>query len=117
MAGVLGFGVALALVIIFWYPVRYALGITTQASMSYDFVSGVGPMLTTVLLSGSIFAGLWHHISCHQQGCARIARYPIGDTGFKVCRIHHPDQKVRDGLKSHHLHAAWHSHQERTGQG
>jgi hypothetical protein len=84
------------------------LGIDTQQSDNYDFVSGVGPMLVTIMFgSGAIIAFCRRH-NCHQHHCWRLARHQAG--AYLVCRRHHPDPAVREGLRPHHIAA---SHQER----
>ena len=84
----------------------HALGIDTQQSYNYDFVSGVGPMLL-VLLG---YAGVIRRINCHQQRCWRIGRYHVAGGQYTVCRKHHPDDAIRNGLRAHHIRIAHEAH-------
>jgi hypothetical protein len=94
----------------------HALGIDTQQSYNYDFVSGVGPMVITSLGFSGVLLGAWRHINCHTEGCLWIGRYPVGDGRFKTCRRHHPDPAVQEGVKAHHLQAAHDAHATRTAR-
>ncbi len=64
----------------------HLLGIDTQQSDNYDFVSGVGPMIITAVGYTGIIVGLWHHVNCHYTGCLRIARHRIDGTPW--CNRH-----------------------------
>jgi hypothetical protein len=89
-----------------------AMGIDTQSSQNYDFVSGVGPMIIAALGFTGIAATAIHHLNCHVAGCPRLARYPVGDGQFRVCLRHHPDPTVRDGgVQAEHIAAAHEAHQ------
>lgn len=67
---------------------QYALGITTQASHSYDAVSGSLPVVVGVLGFSSVFTAGYKHINCEQPGCLRPGhRHP--DHGRPVCRRHY----------------------------
>lgn len=77
----------------FWYTIRHALGIDTQQSMAYDFVSGSGPMLVTALFSATVVTGAWHHVNCHEPGCYRLGRHKIDGTPW--CNRH--QEKARPG--------------------
>jgi hypothetical protein len=35
--------------------------------------------------------GWYWHRTCHQHRCWRIGRHPVGATGIKTCRRHHPE--------------------------
>lgn len=45
--------------------------------------------------------------NCHVHRCWRLGRHPVDKTPYHVCRKHHPDPKVREGLKAHHVHRHW----------
>lgn len=91
------------------------MGIDTQQSQNYDFVSGVGPMLITAIGLSTLIAGAFRHFNCHVNGCPRIGRYPVAGGHFKVCRVHHPDEAVRDGnVSRHHILQAHLRHLGRT---
>lgn len=69
------------------HGLAHGLGIDTQASQNYDFVSGVGPMIIAALGYAGLIASVVHHLNCHQPGCWRIGRHRIG-TGV-WCGRHH----------------------------
>ena len=101
--GVLVFLLAAAsgvLLFAFWYTIRHALGIDTQQSMAYDFVSGSGPMFVTIIGYSTIITGFWHHVNCHEPGCWRFGRHKVNGTPW--CNRHHekarPDETVADKL-------------------
>ena len=113
--------IALALLgAITWAAVAYEhgwahfLGIDTQQSQNYDFVSGVGPMIVTLLVSGGIFVTLIRHVNCHAPGCWRLGKFPLAGGQFKVCRRHHPDEEVRTGRNDllAHIWAQHHAHRQ-----
>jgi hypothetical protein len=82
-----------------------------EGGQNYAFTSGPGPMLITAVGLSTIIAGAWHHINCHVDGCMMIGRYPLAGGQYKVCRRHHPDDKVRrKGLTLHHIHEAHRAH-------
>jgi len=93
--------------------VQHSLGIDTQTSPNYDFVSGVGPMLIAALGFSGIGAGVLRHLNCHQDRCPKPGRFPVAGGQYKTCRTHHPDPTVREGIKAHHLLAAHQDHQRR----
>ena len=70
----------------------HLLGIDTQQSDNYDFVSGVGPMIIAALGYVGIIGGMWHHINCRAPGCLLLGHYP-DSRGVKWCGRHHPDHK------------------------
>lgn len=69
-----------------WFNVQRQLGIDTQQSQSYDFVSGVGPMLIASLGFSGVLVGVWHHVNCHADGCWRPGRFSVADGAFKLCK-------------------------------
>jgi hypothetical protein len=73
---------------------------------NYAFTSGPGPMFLTTAGMSTIIVGGWHHLNCHVYKCMRVARFPVAGGQYKVCRKHHPDEVVRNGLKLHHIHEA-----------
>lgn len=87
------------------------LGIDTQQSDNYDFVSGVGPMIVTTLGFSTLITGAWHALNCHADGCMRIGRFHVAGGQYKVCGKHHkhvtgqPSKLTADVLKAaHELH-------------
>lgn len=72
---------------------------------NYAFASGVGPMLLTATGLSTIIAGLWHHLNCRADGCARIGTHP-DSRGVKWCWRHHPDHQGRKPTTAmlHQLH-------------
>ena len=72
------------------------MGIDTQQSQNYDFVSGVGPMFITAIGLSSLIAGLWHHVNCHQSGCWRIGKHKIDGTPW--CSYHHEAVRATDAV-------------------
>jgi hypothetical protein len=65
----------------------HSLGIDTQQSQNYDFVSGVGPMVVAMVGYVSLFASLVHSVNCHEQGCWRVGRHKVD--GSPWCNRHH----------------------------
>lgn len=96
-----------------WLGFHHALGIDTQSSQNYDFVSGVGPMVIAALGFSGVGVTVLHHLNCHQTGCPRIGRFPVAGGQFKTCRQHHPDPAVREGIQAQHLKAAHEAYQNR----
>jgi len=96
----------------------YGLGVhpypaSSSTPWTYQLLSGFVPALTVVSLV-TLLAGAWRHLSCHVDGCPRIARYPVAGGRFKVCRAHHPEDEVRSRSISHrHILAAHRAHLER----
>jgi hypothetical protein len=102
-----------ALCVVFGRGLIHLLGIDTQQSDNYDFVSGVGPMLIAALGYIGIIGGMWKHLNCHADGCMLIGRYPVAGGKYKVCRRHHPDDEVRArGLSVHLIHREHAAHQQ-----
>ncbi len=79
------------------------------------FTCSVAELIAAVLaLSslGTVIGGvalLYRHIECHQEGCRRIGKHPLGH--LKLCGHHHPD--VPEGgvdaahiLETHRRHHA-----------
>lgn len=94
----------------------HALGIDTQQSQEYDFVSGVGPMIITAVGYTGVIASIVHHLNCHVDTCPRIGRYPLAGGEFRVCRRHLPDDHpARQKLTAHHIHLAHREHLARSG--
>lgn len=69
------------------HGVAHFLGIDTQQSQNYNFMSGFGPIIVTLLLSGSVLGTIWHSINCHEHGCWRFGRHKINGTPW--CNHHH----------------------------
>lgn len=67
---------------------QHALGMDTQTTHNYASVSGVLPIMVTLLGFSSLFVGAWKHVNCEQPGCWRWGhRHP--DHGRPVCREHY----------------------------
>lgn len=94
------------------HGLQHYLGIDTQSSYNYDFVSGVGPMIVALLSYSGILLIVWHHLNCHQDGCFRIGRYQVAGGRFRTCRGHHPDPAIQQGVQAHHLLEAHRAHQQ-----
>lgn len=71
-----------------WLGLDRALGIDTQNSQNYAFVSGSGPMFIAALGFSSVAVSLLRHLNCEQPGCWRLGhRHP--DHGRPVCKWHY----------------------------
>jgi hypothetical protein len=113
LAALLAPAAAVAAIGLFPRGFIHLFGIDTQQSDNYDFVSGAGPILTTLLLgSGALIAFLRRH-NCHQHRCLRVGRHPVAGGQFVVCRRHHPDVRFRAGVQAHHIAAAHEAHLSR----
>jgi hypothetical protein len=91
--------------------VIHLLGIDTQQSDNYDFVSGVGPMIITFVLGAGVLGTIWRHVNCHADKCARIGRFHVAGGQFKLCGRHHhevtghPHKLTAELIKlAHHRH-------------
>jgi len=71
-----------------WLGFQHSLGIDTQQSEYYDFVSGVGPMIIASLGFSGILVTAWKHINCEHPGCM-LPGHPHPDHGRPVCRRHY----------------------------
>ncbi len=74
-------------IVAFEHGFAHFLGIDTQTSQNYDFVSGVGPMFVTAVGYGGLIAALIGKFNCHQEGCWRIGKHHIN--GSPWCNMHH----------------------------
>jgi hypothetical protein len=74
-------------------------GIDTQQSDNYDFFSGSGPVFVALLGFSSLFAGLAHHVNCHEPGCWRVGRHKVNGTPW--CNVHH--EHARPERSEHEL--------------
>lgn len=79
--------------LMWWYPLFHFLGVDYGLPYGhfnfYNLWSGFGGALPDVLILTAL-AGWLYHNNCHQHRCWRIGRHPVGDTGLRVCRRHHP---------------------------
>jgi hypothetical protein len=66
----------------------------------YGFFSGPGSDISELAVIGAVYAGL-RRVNCPITGCWRLGLHRTA-TGHRVCRKHHPDDK----LTVEHLHAA-----------
>lgn len=95
---VIFFGVLAILGTAVWAMVKYehgfahGLGVDTQASQFYDFVSGSGPMFIALIGYSGLFAGLWHSLNCHEPGCLLIGRHKVNGTPW--CNLHHENART-----------------------
>jgi hypothetical protein len=69
------------------HGMAHGIGVDTQQSQEYDFVSGVGPMIIAAIGYISLIAAGWHALNCHQPGCWRVGRHKVGGTPW--CNRHH----------------------------
>lgn len=63
------------------------LGIDTQASQNYDFVSGVGPMIITAIGYGGLITAVIGKFNCHYKRCWRLGKHHVN--GSPWCNKHH----------------------------
>jgi hypothetical protein len=71
------------------YGDRFAIGIwpvPQGTPWTYQLESGFVPALTVVSLV-TLLGGAWHHVNCHQSGCARIGKHKVDGTPW--CSLHH----------------------------
>jgi hypothetical protein len=88
------------------HAIIHALGIDTQLSFFYAFYSGFGPFAVSVLTLALSIGTILFAVNCHVHGCLRIGKYPMVGGQFKVCRKHHSNPAVKNGLTVEHIHAA-----------
>ena len=91
----------------------HILGIDTQQSWAYDFWSGIGPCLISLVALGLTSLTVYLVFNCHQFGCKRVGRYPVAGGQYRTCRKHHPDPAVQGGLRAHSIRLADRQHRER----
>lgn len=92
-------GTALWAIVAYEHGFAHFLGIDTQGSQNYDFVSGVGPMIVTGLGYGGLITALVAKFNCHKPGCWRIGKHHIN--GSPWCDAHHGD--VRPERRDHEI--------------
>lgn len=85
-------GLITTLDVVFAHATIHFLGIDTQQSDNYDFVSGVGPMIVTAIGYGGLVAGFWHHVNCHEAGCWRLGKHKVDGTPW--CSLHHQNARA-----------------------
>lgn len=66
------------------------MGLTDASGKPYLFWSGIGADLSEFAVVGGVFAAYRKH-NCHVHRCWRLARHPVADTQWIVCRRHHPE--------------------------
>lgn len=67
----------------------HVLGLDDGSGRWYLWWSGMGANIGEFAIVGSLLSGVRHH-NCHVRGCWRVGRHPVVDTGYVVCRRHHP---------------------------
>lgn len=70
-----------------WFTIT---GARDEAGGWYGLWSGFGGALPDVLLL-TAFLGWARHNQCHRDRCWRLGRHPVGQTGIRTCRVHHPE--------------------------
>jgi hypothetical protein len=65
-------------------------GARDESGTAYGLLSGAGGALPDVLMLTAI-GGWYLHRTCHVSRCWRAGRHPVGTTGVKTCRRHHPE--------------------------
>lgn len=80
-------GTAAWAIVAYEHGFAHFLGIDTQQSQNYDFVSGVGPMLITAVGYGGLITAVIGKFNCHEQGCWRIGKHHVNGTPW--CGLHH----------------------------
>ena len=74
------------------------LGLDSGSGPAYLFWSGFGANFGEF----TIAAAVWHHLTCHEPRCWRLARYPVAGTTWKACRRHHPAPPRRGSIREQH---------------
>lgn len=94
MRGLLGtigvFALAFIGMVAFWFGAFWlaqATGFNKQVTPEYGFSSGIGPMILAAFGYGTLVAGVWHGVNCHEGGCWRIGRHRVDGTPW--CNVHH----------------------------
>ena len=66
---------------------------TSGAPPNYNFWSGFGSDLGEVAIIGGLLtaARRWN---CEVHGCWRLGRHQVEGTGHRVCRRHHPEDRI-----------------------
>lgn len=62
-------------------------GIDNVSGPWYAFWSGIAGELSWI----GAAAVLYRRHACHARGCWRLAKHPVADSPWVVCRRHHPD--------------------------
>lgn len=91
-------------------------GTVNEPGPYYGFFSGFGSDLSELALLAGVIGLLRKH-NCAVHRCWRIGRHPVAGTTHTVCRRHHPDPAVREGLRAHHILHAHQKHREQAGDG
>jgi hypothetical protein len=85
---------------VLWVVVAHWLWIHTgtgnEPGSYYGFWSGFGSDLGEYVIVAGIFGGLYHAIkvnNCEVHHCWRLKRHTTA-AGHRVCRKHHPDDKL-----------------------
>jgi hypothetical protein len=70
----------------FWF---WLTGARDESGTAYGLWSGFGGALPDVMIAVAL-AGWLRHNNCAQHRCWRLGRHPVGDSGVRTCRRHHP---------------------------
>lgn len=83
---------------------EHFFGIDTQASPNYDFVSGFGPILATLVGWTGLICSFVYHRNCHVRKCWGLGRFPMAGGQLVVCKFHshHPDEITHEYALSQH---------------
>jgi hypothetical protein len=71
---------------------EHFFGLDNLSGPWYGFWSGVGSDISEITLFGILWTILRKH-NCEVKKCPRIGRHATA-AGHKVCRKHHPDDKL-----------------------
>lgn len=89
-------------------------GTINESGPYYGFWSGFGSDLGEYVIATSILGSLYRAMrkgNCHTEGCWRMAKLPVGDPPYRVCKKCHYEatgtKVTMEHLKHHHqLHLA-----------
>lgn len=88
------------------------LGNRNEAGAWYGLWSGFGGALPDILILTALI-GWTRHNNCNQHRCWRLGRHPVGDSGVRVCRRHHPVLGRRGKLTADKIAGLHREHQDR----
>jgi hypothetical protein len=88
-----------------WHQILEFFGVIGESGKGYGFWSGVGSDIGELGIIGGLAVLVRHHV-CHVHRCWRVGRHQTpgeGNTVHTVCKRHHPDPQVHNGLTHAHL--------------